>query len=152
MTQLKLTRRGEYTVTCAAEADDKTQCGSQGMRTFFYHVEITAPLAALDEHGFLVDQLLIHDRIELMFRHVKWVESCELMAYGIVRRLAHMVPDATRVVAQVGRKPDNPLDPIAAWMEASININPEKPNASPGHHSRDSCRRGRSRRWFVGGR
>lgn len=99
-TTLKLTRRGSFTVEQAK--DTATQCGLEGTQKLFYRVEITCTPDALDENGFLIDQLEIHKYMTERHRTMDKFPSCERLSLQCLEEIRAMCSGVLEMEVTVG--------------------------------------------------
>jgi hypothetical protein len=99
--------------------DDSTQCGMRGTRHFYFECRITCPEEALDERGFIVDQLEVLARVQKRYSRVRSMPSCERLALDACRYVKHILaPYASRIVFKLSTAPLNGDEP--AGMEAVL--------------------------------
>lgn len=110
---LKLTRRGKFTVKQAGK--DETQCGIRGTRNLYYRVELTCSPQALDENGFLIDQLKIKEYMEKSHEEVEEFLSCEKLAMKCLEDIRGMCEGVMKMEVTIGANKE-------AFMTASWNI------------------------------
>lgn len=103
-TTLTLTRRGSFIVEEADRRD--TQCGVKGTQKFFYKVELTCTPEALDENGFLIDQLEIKNYMVERHRQMDEFPSCERLALRCLDEIRPMCKGVMAMRVTVGAGPE----------------------------------------------
>lgn len=119
---LTLTRRGEVQFGDYFRiSDDSTQCGRRGSRALFYEVRITCPDDSLDEDGFIIDQLHIHEHIQAKCSRMRKLVSCEVLAIRTARELLKLCPSAVKVVVSIGMANGEGASAAPAYMTAELD-------------------------------
>lgn len=111
--QLTLRREGQFQVEATEDRD--TQCGIMGTSRFDYRVEVTCRETALDENGFIVDQLEIHKAMQEKYRMMFRLPSCEELAIHAAKMIASMCREIERVSVTI-----SPMQ--GASMTATVNF------------------------------
>lgn len=98
--RLKLTRRGEFVVR--GVLDDRLQCGKRGLRRFHYTVELECDEGALDENGFIIDQLEIDQLMQSIHSAIQTLPSCEKLALRACALIRQQVAYPVKLAVSIG--------------------------------------------------
>lgn len=113
---LKLETEG--TLPIEEVGDDTYQCGPRGTRDLYYRVCIECPADAMDERGFIVDAMEIHEVIRERWERTDVLPSCERMSYETARLLQEFCEDAHDVKVSLGTEE-------VAYMTATLTTRPD---------------------------
>jgi hypothetical protein len=97
---LTLTRRGSFRIRHVG--NDATQCGLRGTRKLFFRVEVTCDESALDENGFIVDQLEILRLMRERHAVMQTMPSCERLALDCCREIEKLCKGVKKIRVSIG--------------------------------------------------